>query len=508
MADQEILSIKIDPGDSADKALNLKKSLEGLEKEAQDLAQAYKAGTVEITEYIDKQAALQKAVAKTTEAYAKQVDAVRKAATQTVSVNASAGGIGPGGSPGGGGAGNISGYVRNIGNLAQDAQYGISAITNNLIQWAPGLGLTLVALDAISKASGGIADGLHSWADSVRSTNEELANTLTISEDFMRQVNWEKAGSWWKDTFSRLGQGQSISRALGHALSPTEAMESEQAAQGRAGLAGILSKEQKDRIKALRSTIEDAGGGEQFGIEIFRGQNKEMRDLIARNLNKAMTTGDETAWNAVQLNLRKTSPLLAVQMDANMPEQKEAVKRVEKEMEDQRKRVEKAEAERARQDDLVDAEFDISNRQHAQAKAKRKQVMTGRSKDALDEMDGLKQGASLEYAQRLSMGQSSDAAATAIGDGIARALEAKGIDKGVAAEQGKDYARGIRRGVEGDIARQAMQEGAGKSQVTTAADQWKLAQEAGVKEQTDLLKSTVEHLAAIRKNGFAAVVGP
>jgi hypothetical protein len=512
MADQEVLSISIDPGDSSAKALELKKRLEELGKESEDLAKSFKSGAVGIVEHIANQEALAKKVAATTAAYEKQVAAIQKAATQTVSVNTTMGGASAGGGR------DFAAASRNIGNLMQDAQYGVSAVTNNIVQWAPALGVALVALDAFSKSSGTIADGLGRWAESIKDSNKELSESLTIAEAFVRQVNWEKSGNWWSALAGNVAAGNA-GRAINPGDVATAKREAAEAEAGRAGLGGILGQDQKDRQKALRDTIEQAGGGDAFGAALFQGLGKEARDVMARQLNKALSSGDINAFLGIQSQLAKNGQgQLSSQMDANMPEFREEVKRQQKKLDGAAKLQEEQIKRKAAQDkaDLKEANDRAKDTNDLLDKEERenKQKMQGQAKDALDEIEGLRGNASLTYARYLANGDSPESAAKGIAASIEQELVARGIEGGVAKEQAGDYARGIRRDVGNRISQAGMManhEVLNKPSVFGLTDANRLAQEAGPKiqeEQRDLLKQTVEHLAGIRGSGFPAVVGP
>lgn len=534
MADQEILSISIDPGDSSAKALELKKRLEELGKESEDLAKSFKSGAVGLDEHIGRQDALAKKVAATTAAYEKQVAAIQKAATQTVAVNAGAGGAGS--SPAGGNKGLNTALLQG-GRMAQDVQYGFGAITNNLIEIAPALGVAALLIDGITKNSDAIADKFKGWSEALKDSNREMADLATQGEAFFRSFNFDTAGSWWssfaagladagklKDLLARsatnpLGIAGAIAdtkwiNPAGDAQAKKEAAE---AKEGRDALGGFLSKDAQDRIKSLKDTLSEVGG-ESFGEALTRGEGKEMRDALYRNLNKALSTGDEGAFGAIQAQLRKNEPAIGGRLESNMPEFKEEVKRQQKKLDEAGKLQEEQIKRKAKDEDdyakAVDDEFDQSQRKYQQSKAKRGREMTGRAKDALDEMDGLRGNASLSYAQYLASGGSAEVGSALLANRIQAELEARGIESGVAGEQATDYARGIRRDVGNRIATAGMmteREVLNKPSVFGLSDANRLAQEAGPKvqeEQRDLLKVTVDHLAAIRGAGFPAVVGP
>lgn len=535
MADQEILSISIDPGDSAAKALELKKQLEALAKESEDLAKSFKAGAVGLDEHIGRQDALAKKVAATTAAYEKQVATIQKAATQTASINTSMGGAVPSSAPGGNKG--INTALLQGGRMAQDVQYGFSAITNNLIEIAPALGVAALLIDGITKNSDAIADKFKGWSEALKDSNREMSDLATQGEAFFRSFNFGAAKSWWGSLASGLMDKGKLDDLLGRsatnpfgiagAIADTKwinpegdaqkAKEAREAKEGRDALSGYLGKDAEDRIKSLKDTLKSVGG-QSFEDALTKGDGKEARDAIFRSLNKALATGDEGAFGAIRARLMKNDPLLASQLDRNMPEFQEETKRQQKKLDDLKRNEEEAAKQREKQakDDLKAANDRArdTNEQLDREEREAKQKMQGKARDTLDEMDGLKGNASLTYARYLANGASPDSASRDIAESIQRELEARGIDSDTAREQAGDYARGVRRDVGNRIVAAGMsaeREILNKPAVFGLADANRLAQEAGPKiqeEQRDLLKLTVEHLAGIRSSGFPAVVGP
>ena len=537
MADQEILSISIDPGDSAAKALELKKQLEALAKESEDLAKSFKAGAVGLDEHIGRQDALAKKVAATTAAYEKQVATIQKAATQTASINTSMGGAVPSSAPGGNKG--INTALLQGGRMAQDlTQGGFGSIANNLIEIAPLLGVAALGIDLLNRNGEKFADTLHGWADAIRGSNAELADLATAGEGFFRNFGFEAAGNWYGAFASNLGEKFNdpafmkmflanpgaallIGGGLG-SVNPGEyarrKLEAREAAEGREDLKAILGDDDKARKASLVKTIEEAGGGYKFGAQLFNGLGKEGRDSMARRLREALGTGDENAFLAIQGQLKANGRAdLAAALDANRPPSKSDEENYRYE-EDRFEKSQKAheQAKRQAKEDLKAANDRArdTNEQLDREEREAKQKMQGKARDTLDEMDGLKGNASLTYARYLANGASPDSASRDIAESIQRELEARGIDSDTAREQAGDYARGVRRDVGNRIVAAGMsaeREILNKPAVFGLADANRLAQEAGPKiqeEQRDLLKLTVEHLAGIRSSGFPAVVGP
>lgn len=344
----DLISLRIDTGDSAAEAAEVARKIQEIQANQKLLDSALQGGSVTIGQY---QAAHQKLAAtlKSTQA---EYDKVIAAASRPISLS-------PEGRAISGGPGrDATRNIREFGRVAQDIQYGFSAITNNIIEWAPKIGVAAVAVQVISSNAEAVAGHIAKWRDSLDSSQEGLKGNLTILEQFVSGLDLSK--SRIKEAFAATAQEFGFGDVANFLRGNPDADKAKSEADSvRSDLNKILGNEAEERQKSLMTTIKGLpGGGDEFRNILTAGLSKEGQQEMLRQLGLAKDRGDAGAFGLIQDRLSRAGrPDLAFALETNLPTNQEQAKAERKRMEDGMKAQQKQREARARLAEREEAEL-------------------------------------------------------------------------------------------------------------------------------------------------------
>jgi hypothetical protein len=221
--------------------------------------------------------------------------------------------------------------ILEFGRIAQDAQYGLSGITNNLVEILPKVGLFAVAVQAISTYAEPVAGHINKWADSLDASQQGLKDNLTILGRFIDGLSL--TGSKIRETFAAVANEAGLIGIATTILGDPEgdALKAEGAA-GKQVIGKITSNAADERKKAMLDTIKQFGGPE-FDAILTQGLGREATDLVRGQVAKALETGDEAAFGQVRMRLGRQKglgPEAALALEANLPANKKQAEEIAK----------------------------------------------------------------------------------------------------------------------------------------------------------------------------------
>lgn len=256
--------------------------------------------------------------------------------------------------------------IREFGRIAQDAQYGFSGITNNLVEIAPALGVLAVGIDVVSKNADAIARNIGRWKDGLDESQQGLKDNLDILQAFVGGMTLEgpkvrDAFGWIFELFPAISGLPTLGKAL--RVDPEAAKAEAEKKAGDKAIGGVLGAEDQERQKALKEAMEFLGGGDKFrsmlGAGLGKGDEADMRAAVA----EALKTGDPAVFEKVRGRLRqvmKVGPGESDILQAFLPD---------------------------RAGDQDDAAFDRANERYRESKKKRQELADAEYENVFEQLD-------------------------------------------------------------------------------------------------------------------------
>jgi hypothetical protein len=227
--------------------------------------------------------------------------------------------------------------IRNIGRIAQDAQYGFSAISNNIIEIAPAAGLVGVGIQVISANAEAAAANIGKWREGLDASQQGLKDNLSILEAFIGGM--DLSGAKIRAAFADVAEGAGFA-GVGGAIRGNPAAErlKKETDDAREDLLKIRSNAEKERQESLKATIGEIGG-DQFRNMLTKGLGPEAAGEMLRTVGQALGTGDSAAFDRIRMQLSKGGfSDAAFALERNLPSNVQASKDIRKQFEDAQKR--------------------------------------------------------------------------------------------------------------------------------------------------------------------------
>lgn len=205
--------------------------------------------------------------------------------------------------------------------IAQDLQYGFSAILNNVIEIAPKVGAFALGVSVIANNAERAAGAIGKWRDSLDSSQQGLKDNLTRLEAFVSGLDLSKDRI--AEAFAVTAEQFGFSGVAGFLRGdPAAESAKEEAQKARDDLGKIVGKEAESRKAGLLTTIKGlAGGGDAFRNILTAGVGKEQQEFLLRQFGLASGTGDEAAIEILRQRLSRAGrPDLAGGLESNRPE--------------------------------------------------------------------------------------------------------------------------------------------------------------------------------------------
>lgn len=250
---------------------------------------------------------------------------------------------------GAGGGPNFTRQLRDFGRIAQDAQYGLNGVLNNLVEIHPAVGVLALGMSIVEQYSGNIADAIGEARVSILSADDATQQWAGTMEGFFRGFNFGAA----KRLFAEYAELVTGTAGLANRIAPDAVAQkaAAEAAMGKVGTERMLGVEERARSEALKKTISELDeGGKEFRAILIQGLDKTRRAQIDQALFNAEQAGARMDFGAIQARLAELGRQdLLDRLTANRPENIQADKEAEtakrKEEEDRRREAERKQRE-------------------------------------------------------------------------------------------------------------------------------------------------------------------
>jgi hypothetical protein len=347
----DMIELRLDTGDSAVKGAELARRIEEIATQQRLLDSALAGGAVNLDQYKKAFATLDQQLRTTRKEYDQLVAATGKPIALTPESRAITKNVSEDDHR------RLANNIRNIGRIAQDAQYGFAAIANNIVEIAPVAGVIGVMIQIVSANAEAAAGHIGKWRDGLDASQQGLKDNLSILEAFVggMDLSGQKIRSAFADVAAGVGLEQVGVFLRGD---PAGDKAKAKADTEREALGKILGRDAEERQKALADTIKDVGGGETFRNLLTQGATKPEADALMRMVEEARTKGDATAFQGIRDRFNKLGLSdVSFAMGANLPSNKAEAEQIRKDREAADKKREKMEADQLKEENAADKFF-------------------------------------------------------------------------------------------------------------------------------------------------------